>query len=77
MPFAARHWLGAALIEAERFADAERVYREELEEHQHNGWSLFGLKQALAAQGKTDPAVDADFEASWARADHWIQASRF
>ncbi|MEZ4850063.1 MAG: hypothetical protein R3B93_15885 [Bacteroidia bacterium] len=26
-PFAARHWLGAALLEAKRYADAERVYR--------------------------------------------------
>ena len=77
MPFAARHWLGAALVEAERWADAERVYREELEDHPHNGWSLFGLKRALGAQGEADAAVDADLEVSWARADHWIQASRF
>ncbi len=30
LPFAARHWLGAALLEAKRYADAERIYREEL-----------------------------------------------
>ena len=30
LPFAARHWLGAALLDAKRFADAERVYREDL-----------------------------------------------
>ena len=77
LPFAARHWLGAALLEAERYADAERAYREELEDHQHNGWSLFGLKAALEAQGKSDSAVDADLEASWARSDIWLRASRF
>ena len=77
LPFAARHWLGAALLKAERFADAERVYREELDDHPHNGWSLFGLKQALAAQGRTSAEVDADFESSWARSDAWIRASRF
>jgi hypothetical protein len=77
LPFAARHWLGAALLEAGRPADAEKVYRDELTHHPHNGWSLFGLKQALAAQHKQDGAVDRDFEASWARADHWIRASRF
>jgi tetratricopeptide (TPR) repeat protein len=77
LPFAVRHWLGAALLEAKRPADAEREYRVELEDHPHNGWALFGLKQALAAQGKSDPAVDNDFEASWARSDHWIRASRF
>ena len=77
LPFAVRHWLGAALLEAKRPAEAERVYRVELEDHPHDGWSLFGLRQALAAQGKQDAAVDADFEKSWARADHWIRASRF
>jgi len=77
LPFAARHWLGAALLEAGRHRQAETVYREELEDHPHNGWSLYGLKQALAAQNKTDAAVDADFERSWARADVWIRSSRF
>ncbi len=77
LPFAVRHWLGAALLEAKRPADAEREYRVELEDHPHNGWALLGLKQALAAQGKQDASVDADFERSWARADHWIRSSRF
>ena len=77
LPFAARHWLGAALLEAERFADAERVYREEIADHPHNGWSLFGLKTALEAQGKAEPDLDADLEVSWARADIWLRASRF
>ena len=77
LPFAARHWLGAALLEAKRSADAEKVYRDELDDHPHNGWSLLGLQQALEAQGKTDAAVDKDFEKSWARSDHWIRSSRF
>ena len=77
LPFAARHWLGAALLEAKRFADAERVYRAELEDHPHNGWSLFGLRKALAARGVSSVDVDADFTASWSRADAWIQASRY
>lgn len=77
LPFAARHWLGAALLEAGRHTEAEQVYRDELEKHPHNGWSLYGLKQALTAQGKSDATVDADFEQSWARSDTWIQASRF
>lgn len=77
LPFAVRHWLGAALLEDTRPAEAERVFRDELDDHPHNGWSLLGLKQALAAQGKTDAAVEKDFENSWARSDHWIRASRF
>ncbi len=77
LPFAARHWLGAALLESGQNEAAESTYREELADHPHNGWSLFGLKAALAAQGKTDDAVNRDFVASWARADSWIIASRF
>jgi tetratricopeptide (TPR) repeat protein len=77
LPFAARHWLGAALLEAKRFADAERVYREEIDDHPHNGWSLFGLRQALAAQDKRAPEIDQDFDQSWSRSDVWIRSSRF
>jgi tetratricopeptide (TPR) repeat protein len=77
LPFTARHWLGAALVEAKRFPDAEKVYRDDLEEHPHNGWSLLGLQQALKGQGKSDAEVDKDFAASWARADHWVRTSRF
>lgn len=77
LPFPARHWLGAALIEAKRFAEAEKCYRDDLEQHPHNGWSLLGLQQALKAQNKTDKAVDADLAASWSRADTWIKSSRF
>jgi tetratricopeptide (TPR) repeat protein len=77
LPFAARHWLGAALMEAGRHADAEKEYRVELEDHPHDVWSLHGLKAALAAQGKSDPEIDKDFEMSTARVDVWITSSRF
>ena len=77
LPFAARHWLGAALLQADRHAEAERVYRADLDDHPHNGWSLFGLKAALDAQGKASPEVERDLAASWARADTWLHASRF
>lgn len=77
LPFAARHWLGAALLDAKRYADAEKVYREELEDHPHNGWSLVGLKKALAGRGITSREVDDDLARSWSRADVWIRSSRF
>ena len=77
LPFAARHWLGAALLEADRAAEAERVYREELADHPNNGWSLFGLRAALAAQGRPSAEVGAEFDKSWARSDTWLRASRF
>ena len=77
--FSARHWLGAALLENGRAAEAETVYRAELLDHPRNGWSLHGLAQALTAQGKTAEAADVrrQFEESWARSDTWIRSSRF
>ena len=77
LPFSARHWLGAVLIDVERFEEAEQVYRDELADHPHNGWSLFGLQTALEAQGKSSPEVDEDLEKSWSRSDIWLRASRF
>jgi tetratricopeptide (TPR) repeat protein len=77
LPFAAQHWLGAALLEAKRYPDAERVYREELKKHPQNGWSLFGLKAALDGQGKPSGEVATQFARSWARSEMWIQASRY
>lgn len=77
LPFSARHWLGAALLDAERYRDAEAVYRAELDDHPHNGWSLHGLKKALAGQGRSDPAVEADLAQSWARADTLLYASKY
>jgi hypothetical protein len=77
IPYAARHWLGAALLEAGRYAEAEEEYRTELADHPHNVWSLTGLKAALDAQGKTDAAVEEDLAASTTRMDLWIPASRY
>lgn len=77
LPFSARHWLGATLLEGKRFADAERIYRADLARHPHNGWSLVGLQRALKEQGKPSRAVDDDLRASWGRSDTRIRASRF
>ncbi len=77
LPFDARHWLGAALLEAGRYAEAEQVYQLELLDHPHNGWSLFGLQSALDAQNKPTTEVGRDFDASWSRSDTWIRGSRF
>jgi tetratricopeptide (TPR) repeat protein len=79
LPFSARHWLGALLLEEGRPEEAEAVYRAALEDHPRNGWSLFGLAQALDAQGRPGDAllVRRELDASWARADVWLRASRF
>ncbi len=77
LPLAARHWLGAAFLDQRRFADAERVYREDLVRHPHNGWALTGLREALKAQGKPTTAVDKELLTAWARSDVRISSSRF
>ena len=77
LPFSAYHWLGAALIEAGNFSEAESIYRKELEIRPHNGWSLFGLKEALAGQNISDPAINMDLKNSWARSNLFITSSRF
>ena len=51
IPFSAKHWLGAAYIEVGEYDKAITVYNEDLKEHPHNGWSLLGIQQALAAKG--------------------------
>jgi tetratricopeptide (TPR) repeat protein len=73
-----RQALGAVLLQAGRPAEAETVYWEDLKRNPDNGWSLFGLSQALRAQGKTDQAavVEQRFQKSWARADVKLTASR-
>jgi tetratricopeptide (TPR) repeat protein len=79
LPFAARDWLGAALLESGRAADAERVYRAALEDRPHNGWSIFGLEQALRAQGRTAEAdaMKARFDTAWTRSRTTLQSTRF
>jgi tetratricopeptide (TPR) repeat protein len=74
-----RQSLGAVLLDAGRLEDAEAVYREDLAEWKHNGWSLFGLLQTLRAAGKTREAdeVEAEFERVWSRADVTLTSSRF
>src|SRR6185503_10102899 len=53
----ARHSLGANLLKAGNAAEAEQVYRDDLKHLPDNGWSLFGLAQALRIQGKADEAA--------------------
>jgi len=74
-----RHALGAVLLEANRPAEAETVYWEDLKRNRENGWALFGLMQALKAQGKNEEAalVESRFKKAWARADITLTSSRF
>jgi tetratricopeptide (TPR) repeat protein len=73
-----RQVLGALFLESGRAADAEAVYREDLERFPENGWSLFGLWQSLAAQQRDEEArqARARFERAWTRADVTLTSSR-
>ena len=73
-----RHSLGASLMAAGRFAEAEQVYRDDLARLPENGWSLFGLARALRLQKKNaDEAADleARFKKIWAHADLQLTSS--
>jgi len=62
-----RESLGAALLMSGDQAGAEQVFRDDLERNPRNPRSLFGLEQALKAQGRTYDAtfVRKQFDASW------------
>lgn len=74
-----RHSLGASLLQAGRYAEAEQVYRDDLKKHPANGWALFGLADSLEVQGKKTEAlvVRAQFNKVWAQADTVIKSSCF
>jgi hypothetical protein len=77
--YSIRQTLGKALLTLGLAREAEQVYREDLRRHPRNGWSLFGLEQALRAQGKSAAAAEVKgrFERAWARADVKLSASRY
>jgi predicted Zn-dependent protease len=71
-----RHALGAALLQAGRFAEAETVFREDLAKLPGNGWGLYGLQRAVALQKKEAEAEAAEmqFDAVWHKADLKIKS---
>ena len=77
--FPVRHTLGAVLLQANRAADAEQVYRDDLRANPGNGWALFGLAESQRRQGKTTEAARTaeTFRRAWSRADVTLTSSRF
>lgn len=72
-----RHSLGAVLMQAGRYAEAEKVYRDDLARLPSNGWSLFGLGDALIRQHKLTEAKEVrdQFKQVWRKADLQIHSS--
>ena len=73
-----RQNLGAVLIEAGLYGEAEKVYRENLSEIPDNGWGLFGLHQSLLKQNKFNEAgeIEKKFKDAWKYADVELTSSR-
>lgn len=73
-----RLYLGAALLADGQAEEAEKVYLEDLQWNQQNGWSTFGLYQAVEAQGKTQEAIiiKRQFDSLWRNADIVLERSR-
>ncbi len=63
--------LGAVLLDAGKAAEAEAVYRAELERNPLNGWSLQGLSRSLRGQQRNNEATEVEkiLEQAWQHAD--------
>jgi len=66
-----RESLGAALIENGNGLEAEKIFREDLQQNPRNPRSLYGLMEALRAQKKDADAmwVETQFQTAWKNAD--------
>jgi tetratricopeptide (TPR) repeat protein len=75
--FSVRHHLGAAFIQAEKYDEAEKIYRQDLKTWKKNGWALIGLHNSLLLQKKNNEAqaVKSAFNAAWQYADVKIESS--
>ncbi len=77
--FPTRQALGAVLLQADKMSEAEAVYRQDLLLFPENGWSLYGLMEALRRQGRTGEAdeVQRRFREAWRHADVVLTSSKF
>lgn len=75
--FSVRHHLGAVLLKAGKYAEAEKVYRRDLKTWRKNGWALIGLYNSLVGQKKEAEAqkIKSAFEEAWQYADFKIASS--
>ena len=72
-----RQSLGAALLASNRVDEAQAVFEADLEQYPMNGWSMFGLAEALRRQGDEAGAeqMTARFETVWQFADVSLSSS--
>ena len=67
------------LLRSGKAAEAEKVFRADLERNRHSGRSLFGLIESLKAQKKTSDVavVQKQFAAAWKNADIKLSVAEF
>jgi tetratricopeptide (TPR) repeat protein len=72
-----RQYLGNVLLKAKKYAEAEKVYKEDLKINPNNGWSLTGLVTALSKQRKSKTAFQLQRNTALAHSDVQIMNSVF
>jgi tetratricopeptide (TPR) repeat protein len=74
-----RHYLGRVLLKAKQYAEAEKIYKEDLKINPNNAWALTGLQEALQKQNKRKEASTIQQKAQKAkeRSDINMTASAF
>jgi tetratricopeptide (TPR) repeat protein len=72
-----RQTLGAILLKAKKYEEAEAIYREDLDYYRQNGWSLMGLYHSLLGQHKIEAAkeIKLQFDKAWEKSDISISSS--
>jgi tetratricopeptide (TPR) repeat protein len=72
-----RQTLGAVLLRAQKYEEAEKVYKEDLEILRQNGWSLMGLHESLVGQNKLEEAkkIKQEFDNAWKHSDIALKTS--
>lgn len=77
--FPLRLAIGDALLKAGDPETAEQAFRDDLNRHPNNPWALYGLAEALQAQGKIQEAkrVADELETAWQYADFALNGARF
>ncbi len=76
--FSIRHNVGAVLLKAKRYKEAEAVFATDLTVFPRNGWALSGLYQAQVSQGFTDKAKQTQvvLTQAWRWADSDVKAGK-
>jgi tetratricopeptide (TPR) repeat protein len=76
--FSVRHNLGAILLRAKRYHEAEAVFANDLSVFPRNGWALSGLHKAQMSQGLTEKAQQTQvlLKKAWKWADNDLKSGK-